>query len=266
MEKLQAALQKARKSREALQTTGASAAAPAREPVSHQPVPGSWEELPKVELSSRVLKNNLVVSQQVSETSAHFDVLRTKILLQMQQNNWTRLAITSPRANSGKSTMACNLAVGFSRQDNIRSILFDCDLASPSVHELLRHETERSFSEVLSGDVHFQDQLLRIGDNTAVSASPRPEVDPTRLLLAESTKEILNQIEERYAPDLMIFDMPSMLEGDRVRAFLRNVDCAMIVIRADSTRVGEFDTCEQEVADHTNVLGTVLNGCRKGAL
>ena len=57
----------------------------------------------------------------------------------------------------------------------------------------------------------------------------------------------------------MIFDMPSILVGDNTRAFLKNVDCALIIVRANGTRYGHFDACEREIAEHTNVLGVVLN-------
>ncbi len=57
----------------------------------------------------------------------------------------------------------------------------------------------------------------------------------------------------------MIFDLPSVLVNDDTRAFLKNADCALIVIRANSTRYGQFDACEREIAEQTNVLGVVLN-------
>ncbi len=57
----------------------------------------------------------------------------------------------------------------------------------------------------------------------------------------------------------MIFDMPSILVSDNTRAFLSNVDCAVIIARANNTRYGHFDACEREIAEYTNVLGVVLN-------
>ncbi len=62
----------------------------------------------------------------------------------------------------------------------------------------------------------------------------------------------------------MIFDLPSILIGDDARAFLQHVDCALILARADQTRYGDFDSCEREVGEYTNVLGVVLNGYRHG--
>ena len=91
-----------------------------------------------------------------------------------------------------------------------------------------------------------------------------PETDPTRLLMADSTRATLARIQEDYQPDLMIFDLPSILIGDDARSFLQHVDCALILARADGTRYGDFDSCEREVGEYTNVLGVVLNGYRHG--
>ena len=49
---------------------------------------------------------------------------------------------------------------------------------------------------------------------------------------------------------------------DDVLAFLPNVDCALLVLAAEESPVAEADICEYELAQRTNVLGTVLNKCR----
>ena len=90
----------------------------------------------------------------------------------------------------------------------------------------------------------------------------RRESDPTTVLLAEQTSHTLEAVQATYDPDIMIFDTPSILVGDNTRAFLKNVDCALIVALANNTRYGHFDACEREVAEHTNVLGVVLNAFR----
>ena len=62
----------------------------------------------------------------------------------------------------------------------------------------------------------------------------------------------------------MIFDLPPLLTGDDTRAFLKNVDCALLVLRAEETKSAQIDTSEKEIAKYTNVLGMVLNSCRHG--
>lgn len=267
MEKLQNALETARKSRSG--TLDKRTAAPAAPPRPRKAEgrragdpDGLWQALEPFEVDDAHLENRRIVTRAASNEGAHFDILRTKILLQMRQNGWKRLAITSPMPQSGKTTTACNLALGLGRQRDMRAILFDLDLRDPSVHDVLRIRPQISIGEVISGKADFSEQAMRFGDNIAVSMANTVENDPSRFLLAEETTQALDEIEARYQPDLMIFDLPSMLVTDDTRAFLKNVDCALIVARADTTRYAQFDVCEREITEQTNVLGVVLNAYR----
>jgi Mrp family chromosome partitioning ATPase len=167
----------------------------------------------------------------------------------MQKNSWSRLSVTSPTSACGKSTMAGNLALGFTRQSDLRVVLIELDLRRPSLARMLGLSPENDVTAMLTGDVPFAEQAVRIGSNLAVSAARRSSGDPT-------------EIEAVYAPDIMIFDLPPVLVSDDTRAFLKEVDCALIVARAEITSSAQIDTCEREVAEQTNVLGVALNHCR----
>jgi Mrp family chromosome partitioning ATPase len=260
MEKLQAALDKARKQREE-KSGGDPAPAPATPGPrrSRTGLDDLWEALPSFEIDKSQLDEHHLVSGSPTVMATHFDVLRTKVLLQMRQNGWKRLAITSPMPRSGKTTTACNLAMGLGRQRELRTMLMDMDLRSPSIGSFFQVTPEYSISDVLAGDVDFADQAMRWGNNVACSMANRAEADPARVLLAADTTQKLEEIEARYQPDITIFDMPSVLVNDDTRAFLKNVDCALIIIRANETRYTQFDTCEREIAAYTNVLGVMLN-------
>ena len=263
MEKLQAALEKARSRREAGdQAKGKSDKSKKASTPRSSRKGGLWSDLPEIELSGEALLEHNVVTRQASTKATPFDILRTKVLLQMRQNGWKSLAITSPMPNSGKTTMACNLTLGLGRQGELRTMLFDLDLQNPSVGDFLGHTPETHIADMLAGDISFADHAVRVGESVAVSMAARRESDPTRLLLAEQTRETLEAVQASYDPDIMIYDTPSILVGDNTRAFLKNVDCALIVARANSTKYGHFDDCEREIAEHTNVLGVVLNAFR----
>ena len=263
MEKLQAALEKARMKRGdgSFAISGDTARSPdqkTRQPTRRDE---QWTALKQMELSAKALEKHRVVTKEAGTAAAPFDILRTKILVQMRQNGWRRLAITSPMPQSGKTTTACNLALGLGRQSELRTLLLDLDLRSPSMSDYFSYKPEHNVGDVLTGRVPFAEQALRIGDNVAVSMSHGSESDPAKLLLSQETASRLDEIEATYNPDIMICDLPSVLVNDDTRAFLKNVDCALIVIRANQTRYGQFDTCEREIAEQTNVLGTVLNAC-----
>jgi len=262
MEKLQAALQNARKSRGEIGR--GTAPQPGSRATAATQADALWAELTPFELQDAHLEAHRVVTRNAGPDATPFDILRTKVLLQMRQNGWKRLAITSPMSRSGKTTIACNLALGLGRQRDLRTILLDLDLRDSSIREFFRASPAHGIEEVLTGRIGFAEQAVRIGDNVACSMATHSETDPTRLLLAEETAEVINRIEASYQPDVMIFDLPSVLVNDETRAFLKNADCALIVVRADSTRYAQFDTCEREIAEQTNVLGVALNAYSHG--
>lgn len=261
MEKLQAALEKARNRREA--SGQKEKLPPADTPLGRGGRKSRlWADLKEIEPASAVLQDNHVVTQQAGQKATPFDILRTKILLQMRQNGWKSLAITSPMPQSGKTTTACNLALGLGRQGGLDTMLFDLDLKHPSVAQFLGHTPEADISDMLAGKVSFAEQAVRVGKHVAISMANRSEKDPTRVLLAQQTSEVLDDLQTSYKPDIMIYDTPSILMNDNTRAFLKNVDCALIVARANNTRYGHFDACEREIAEYTNVMGVVLNAFR----
>lgn len=270
MEKLQAAIEIARKKREAERGDNPPPPEGLAGPGSAQPAfpapPGDtdalWQALPETGLDRAALIRSRILSQNASQESTPFDVLRTKILYHMRQNGWRRLAVTSPLPECGKTTTAVNLALALGRQPELRSMLFDFDLRAPSVSDKLGLPQPPSIAPLLRGERTFADHGQRIGPNLALALSGVPETDPTRLLMADTTRNTLARIQADYAPDIMIFDLPSILIGDDARAFLQHVDCALILARADQTRYGDFDSCEREVGEYTNVLGVVLNGYR----
>jgi len=263
MERLQAALERARQSRQ-----DGAIATPNRTPSSDrkrkltQSAEDLWTALAPFEVNDKYLAKNRIVTRSARKEATPFDILRTKTLLLMRQNGWKRLAITSAMPQSGKTTIACNLALGLSRQRDLRSILFDFDLREPSLRDFFSTKPPHGISAMLDGSVTFDQQAVRYGDNVAVSMAAQAEADPTRLLMAEETAERLDDIQAAYDPDLMVFDLPSVLVNDDTRAFLKNADCALLIVRADMTSYSQLETCKQEIEEHTNLLGVVLNGYR----
>ncbi|MEP2426610.1 MAG: chromosome partitioning ATPase-like protein, partial [Tateyamaria sp.] len=162
----------------------------------------------------------------------------------------------------GKSTLSANLALGLGRQNELHSILFELDLRRPSLAKTLGAQPTHNIDEMLGGALSFDQQAMRLRPNVAACLCSAPVEDPSRYMLHGQTSEILDEVEKTYAPDAMLFDMPPLLVGDDTRAFLRNVDCALIVARAEVSTATEIDICEKELGEHTNVLGVVLNQCR----
>lgn len=267
MEKLQAALAKARAQREGEPAARGSkpelsARAKSRQVAETEAKNSTWGAVPFFEPTAKRMKQSRIFAADASVEGTHFDILRTKLLLEMRRNNWTRIAITSATAGSGKTTTACNLIAGFGRQPEVGSMLFDVDLRRPSVAKFFGAAPTSGLVDVLEGSVAFEEQAVRLHPNTIVSMTNRPLRDPSLLLSKQQTADTLDDIQERFQPDIMLFDLPPVLISDETRAFLKLVDAALIVAASDMTSVAQVDEVEREVSEYTNVAGVILNKCR----
>ncbi|WP_128255501.1 CpsD/CapB family tyrosine-protein kinase [Falsirhodobacter deserti] len=257
MEKLRAAMEKSRAMR--------SGTAPAIHMPRTTPrdVVGaaSWADL-------RALPTDLaqlsLAASMGGTISAPFDLLRTRLRGIAQGQGWRRIAITSPTAGAGKSTLALNLAFSLMRQSDNRIVLMDMDMRRPGLARKLNLplDGKAGTAEVLAGDASFAETAYRISDNLAITVNTHTRSGSAELLQSRRTAETLAQIEADYAPSIVIFDLPPMLACDDVAAFVPSIDCALLVVEAEVSTIAQVNRCEKELASLTNVAGVVLNKSR----
>lgn len=266
MEKLQAALARAREKRDndgrPVRSDYAHPARSKRRAAKKEAVDARWEALSMFEASEKKLHQARIYAGEATADAQHFDILRTKLLLEMRRNDWTRIAITSATPGCGKTTTACNLIAGFGRQPDDRGILFDMDFRRPAVAKTFGASPSASLKDVFMGEVDFANQALRFQPNTAIAMTTRVVSDPAQVILRTQTADVLDQVQADYQPDLMLFDMPPILVSDETRGFLKMVDAVLIVAGAESSTVAQIDEVEREVAQYSNVAGIVLNKAR----
>ncbi|MCE6958706.1 CpsD/CapB family tyrosine-protein kinase [Cereibacter sphaeroides] len=264
MERIQTAIAKARAARGDKGGSGGRMPSPfaADRPLAPEQVAEAWQALSEVAPSPHHFSRHHVVAGRGGKESAPFDVMRTKLLHQMRAQGWRRVAITSPGAGCGKSTIALNLALSLARQPELRILLVELDLRRPSLARMLGLTDGHNFAEVLRDSAVFEDHAVRIGANLAIATNRQPVRNPSELLQGASVPGALAGIEARYAPDVVIFDLPPLLVSDDTLAVADLVDCALLIAAAESTSAQEVDLCERELAERTNVLGVVLNKCR----
>ncbi len=263
MERLQAAIEKARAQRD--DAPPETAPSPHRAPkAASAPAPeGVWESLAQLRCDKKQLHRNRIVTYEGGQESAPYDMLRTRILQQAKHHGWRRVAIVSPHSNCGKSTTAANLAFSLARQRDLRSMVLDLDLRRSGLTKILGQSGPYSMADVLENQVGFGDHAQRYGPNVAFGLNNATRVQtPSEILQSPRAKETLDQIEATYCPDIMLFDMPPLMASDDNFGFLQNVDCALILAAAEKTTMTQIDVSERHVAELTNVMGIVLNKCR----
>jgi len=171
-------------------------------------------------------------------------------------------AITSPTAACGKSTMVMNLGFSLSRHHDHKTMVLEMDLRKPSLSRAMQIPGEHQFSRVLEGRAPFEEHAARIRDNLIFATNVNAVTGSAELLQSQKTATVLDDLRARYAPDMMIFDMPPMLTGDDTMAFLSRVDCVLLLAAAEQSSIKQIDKCERDIASQTNVMGVILNKCR----
>lgn len=261
MEKLEAALAKAREARRQSQTSlPPSMLPPSASAVSFAPT--AWAALPELTISADLARQNRIAAVTGGKVATPYDMLRSRTIRLMKDAGWKRLAVTSPNAGCGKTTLALNLALSLARQKELKILLIDLDLRRPNLNRMIARTPPASIHQVLMREVPFDQAAVRVGENLAIGLNGSPAKYPAELLHSALAREVLAEIETQLKPDLVIFDMSPMLASDDNVGFLDHVDCALLVAASESTTLQNIDVCEKELAQLTNVLGVVLNKCR----
>jgi len=261
VELIKEALNTARASRDAERRVGSLTAAELRSP----PAPSETWPLPRVVLDPRHLERERIVSYAMTDPShVAFNLLRTKIYKTMGDNKWSTLAILSPTAGCGKTTVSVNLALSLARA-GCRTVLIDLDLKKTSMARALGIKTESSIGEYLEGKAELQKCFVQIGETLSVGLNNQPVRFSSEILHGERIDELIQSVKRALRPNFMIFDLPPMLVSDDAIAFLPRVDCSLLVAAAGMTTASQVDECERQASAAGSFLGVILNKCESTA-
>lgn len=90
----------------------------------------------------------ITLSDPRSPASEAYRTLRTNLSFYSVDQPIRSLVVTSPAPDEGKSTTVANLAVTIA-QSGRRTILVDCDLRRPQLHELFGLSNEVGLTDVI---------------------------------------------------------------------------------------------------------------------
>ena len=257
MELIREAINKAKSSSDAQRN--ASPLTPAA--LRSRPMPVETWPLPRVVLDATHLERQRIVSYAMTDPShVAFNLLRTKVVKRMKGCGWKSLAIVSPTAGCGKTTVSINLALSIARA-GCRTVLLDLDLKKSAIAKTLGIEASASIGHFLEGKSEPQQCFVQIGENLIVGLNNRPVRFSSELLQDNKVEELLQGVMNAVRPDFVLFDLPPMLVSDDAIAFLPRADCSLLVAGAGTTTAAEIDECERQATAAGNFMGVILNKC-----
>ena len=220
-----------------------------------------WD-VPEVPLNAALMERHRVVTYARTDPShVAFKILRTRLHQILSENVWSSVAVTSPTAGCGKTMVAVNLAFGLARQTDCRTVLIDLDLKKSSVSQTLGIKAKKSLGEYILGEAALEDCFVQVDSNLFVGLNHNPVASFSEMTSDQCVQNILPVVMEALKPKVVIIDLPPMLAGDEVMAYIPQVDCGFLVAAASKSTAREIEDCESQFSTAANFLGVVLNKC-----
>ena len=174
----------------------------------------TYTSTPTVEIAPHVLDRHRVTSVNIDTTADALRMLRTQVLMQMRQNGWQTLAVTSPNKGAGKSTVSLNLAIGFALEVDYTALLVDADLRDPDVRHMLELPPGPGLADYLTGRASIADLLIHLDlGNLVVLPGGAPVTNTSELMRSPMMADMIREMRARYRDRLIVFDVPPMLAG-----------------------------------------------------
>lgn len=226
---------------------------------------GSWETLEQVPFghgASSALNAQMALAGGDRRVLRVIDDLRTQLLQTLQSEVWNRIAVTAPTSGSGTTFTAVNLALSISRIPDFRTVLMDLNQRNPGIATALGLRGPGDMHRYLAGQVSARDHLMRCSETLAVGLNRARPVNPSEMLHSKRTGAVLDDMIGTLFPDIVLYDLPPMLEYDDLEAFLPQVDGVLLVADASRTLGPQIEECERRLQGKTNLLGIILNRTR----
>ena len=201
-----------------------------------------------------------------SPISEQFRTLRTNINFMAIDHPIKTLALTSANVSEGKTTVTDNLAIVWA-QTGQKVLLVDADLRRSTLHRTFNLDNREGLTTILTSHARTVDlnkiiQQSGIDNLSLLPSGPTPP-NPAELLNSQRMKDFLKAARERY--DMVIVDVPPMLEVTDTQVISHDLDAVVLVVKQGQTqKLGAKRAVELLKMAHANLLGYVMNDITSG--
>jgi len=196
---------------------------------------------------------------------SRFDILRTQLVQNFRSRGLTSLGISAPAEGVGTSFVAAGLIASLARRGDLRVIGLDLNLRAPALHRYFEVAPAGSMLDFLNGETPPQAYLQRLTDTVALGlGQPVSDMMVSAGFPADDLFTTLSEIVDRYAPDMIVCDLPPLLRGDAALSICSHLDSVLLVADSQRTRAEDVTACERLLAGQTEFLGVILNNYSGG--
>lgn len=221
-----------------------------------------FDQVTEVLLDQAHLESTRIVAHGTSNQEGRcYDMLRTQVLQELDQNGWRFLAVTSPTAGCGKTVTACNLAMSIARLPGRSVFLVDLDLRKPMVAKYLGLQKGGGVLSVLENPATLSAAMLQVGiDQSRFLVLPGSEfcAASSEWMASQTMEAVLKTIKRDFRTRVVVFDLPPLLLSDDVISILPRMDAALLVTSVGNTSISDIKECQRHLR-RTPVVRVVVN-------
>ncbi len=193
-----------------------------------------------------------------AEFSESIRTLRTLLVSKIQKKK--TLLISSTYSGEGKTTIALNTALAFSKIGKV--ILIETDIRRPSVLNITNKKeqiTKKGFSDIIQGGINFTDTIIDMpGSNIDLMTSGTRRSDLTDLTTPEKLKEFFTILNTKY--DYIILDTPPIHPVSDTLFISQATDFNLLLVRANSTKIAGVKSALKKLANvNVKIDGMIFN-------
>lgn len=190
-------------------------------------------------------------------TSERFRILRAKIeRLNLLQDNYHVLAVTSAIQSEGKSVVSANLARALSLDPVGKTLLIDCDLRRPNVHNFFDIPRRPGLTDAIYRNVPIDVLVNSVSPGLDVLTAGSELIDPAQGIERPEFSALIAEARIRYR--YVLIDCPPVLICPEPITISLIVDSTILVVRAWHTAKNLIKEAIEAIGKH-RILGTVLN-------
>jgi polysaccharide biosynthesis transport protein len=187
-----------------------------------------------------------------------FGMLRDNLAALNERSPAQVIVISSALRGEGKSTVAANLAIAISQQQQ-RVLLIDADLQEPGQHKFWQIDNGLGLSNVLQQEAQFAESVVEVASNLELLTAGTLHYNPVSLFSSPAMVELITQWFELY--DRVIIDSSAFTQGSDAMLLAKMSDGLVLVVRPEIAEAKDLQKAQEMlIKSQPQVLGMVING------
>jgi capsular exopolysaccharide synthesis family protein len=273
MSKIEKALRKARQG--GIQSGQALVQSHRQVEPGHQPVASSATSLPAETASNTAIAlmhqpilldthgrlAKKIIYSEATESAAikALREIRTKVAQRTSSGNCV-IMVTGASLGSGTTFVAVNLAAAFALDAARTSLLVDCNIRDPYLHNLVAGEMKAGLTNYLMDNRRdIADVILPTGIERLRVIPAGVNIDPTvEYFTMDRMKRLVRSVQERYSDRHIILDCPPLARSADTQILLELCDYVLIVVPYARVATAKLQTA-LKLIDSRKLLGVIIN-------